>query len=80
MNPSIRGIISDQPIHTKTYKTHKYLLLIVARHTGDSVPGMNTSILTWVAQLFWLPDGQMRQLFVIFIFIQVFSKSMWSNK
>ena len=67
-------IISDQPIHTKTYKTHKYLLLVVARHTGDSVPGMDTSILTGVAQLFWLPDGQMRQLFVISIFIQVFSK------
>ena len=45
-------------------------MLIVARHTGDSVLRMDTSILTGVAQLFELPVpvGHLRQLFVISIF------------
>ena len=43
-------------------------MLIVARHTGDSVLRMDTSILTGVAQLFELPVGHLRQLFVISVF------------
>ena len=43
--------------------------IVTISHTGDSVPRTDTSILTGVAQFFGLPDGQMRQLFVISIFI-----------
>ena len=43
-------------------------MLIVAGHTGDSVPRMDTSILTGVAQLFELPVAHLRQLFVISVF------------